>query len=61
MKGKVSRGPILLEGTEVKIDFIIIPNGFFDIVIGRLTLNRFDGVLDFKTKMFGLIVVVVKP
>lgn len=43
--------PVMLEDLKAKIDFIVLPNVPFDMVIGRPTLKRLGGALDFKREV----------
>lgn len=47
-KGKLINFPLLLEELQADIEFIVLDSVLFDVVTGRSTLKRLDGVLDFK-------------
>lgn len=48
--GKVNCIPVLFESLQVYMDFVVLENVPFDVVIGRPTLKRLGAVLDFRTE-----------
>lgn len=53
-QGKLTNIQVLFEQLQAGIDFIILENVPFDVVIGRPTLKRLGGVLDFKAEVVRL-------
>lgn len=51
MQGKLQNVLIQFGAEKAQMDFIVLPNIPFDIVIGRYTLKRLEGELDFKRKV----------
>lgn len=50
LEGKTSKVPVMLDSLDVKMIFIVMQSVPFDLVIGRLTLKRLGGVLDFRAE-----------
>lgn len=50
VKGKLQDVPVSFDGMTAGLDFVVLENLPFDIVIGRPTLKRLGGVLDFKAE-----------
>lgn len=48
--GKGVDVPVLFEGLEARIHFIVLKNVPFDLLIGRPTLKRLGGVPDFRSE-----------
>lgn len=49
-KGKLAKVPVLFDNLEAEIDFIIMENIPFSFIVGRSTLKRLGGVLDYKAE-----------
>lgn len=52
--GKLIGIPVLLDTVRVNVDFIVLQNIPFDLVIGRPTLKRLGAVLDFPAEVVQL-------
>lgn len=50
VEGKLSKVSVMLDLLVVKMDFVVMQNVPFDLVIGRPTLKRLIGVLNLRTK-----------
>lgn len=48
--GKLTDVPVFLEHLETQIGFVLLQNVPFDLVVGRPTLKRLGGVLDFRSE-----------
>lgn len=51
VEGNMSKVPAMLDSIAVKMDFIVMQNVQFDLVIGRSTLKRLGGVVNFRTEV----------
>lgn len=48
--GKVRGIPVSFQNIEAQLDFVVLKNVPFDLVIGRPTLKQLSGVLDFRSE-----------
>lgn len=48
--GKVTNVLVFFEQLEARMEFFVLENVPFDLVIGRPTMKRFGGVLDFRAE-----------